>query len=106
MLFLLSIVGHGYVVAGMASDTGMSMPAVSADMTMHDDGMDCGTDADCAKDMRMHMACFAHCAVLAGILTEPVSLPIVLATRTVPLSPADPLASVHGPPDPHPPKSV
>jgi len=102
MLFLLSIAGHGFVVAGMSNADGMAMAAAAADLSMPAAGVDC--DMDCAKDTGMHMACAALCAGLTGILTESVWLPRVFAVGELPLAPADPLASVHGPPDPHPPK--
>ena len=108
MLFVLSIVAHGFVVGGMATELAktemaQTMSAASADVTMQD-GMDCGTA--CSNDAGMHMACFAHCAALTGILTEPALLPMALAAQTVLLAPADPLTSVHGPPDPRPPKPI
>src|SRR5262245_1829008 len=109
LLFVLSIVGHGFAVAAMAgearmvtpgpsSDTAMTVPMPSPAMAMQDGGMDCG-GTDCSNDAGMHMACVAHCAALMGILAEPVSLPMAFGVQTVPLAPADVLASVHGPPD-------
>jgi hypothetical protein len=103
MLFVLSIVAHGVVVGGMAAEMAKTMPDASVGMTMQD-GMDC--DTPCSNDSGMHMACFAHCAALTGILNEPAPLPMALIAHTVLLAPADPLTSIHGPPDPHPPKLI
>jgi hypothetical protein len=103
MLFVLSIVAHGFVVGGMAAEMAKTMPAASAGMTMQD-GMDC--DTACSNDAGMHMTCFAHCAALTGILTEPAPLRLARAAQTVLLATADPLVSVHGPPEPRPPKPI
>src|SRR5690349_4528837 len=104
LLFLLSIAVHGFVVAGMAGDENMSLASASSDMGTPGAGKNCGMD--CAKDIAMHMACSALCASLTGILSEPVSLPLSFAAEMLPVSPSVPLTSVHGPPDPYPPKSV
>lgn len=110
MLFVFSVVAHGFAVAGVAGEAGMTGTSSDTTMTMaspgtamQDGGMACG-GTDCSGDTGMHMACFAHCAALTGIVTEPVSLPMPLAGRAVPMAAVGALTSLHGPPDPHPPK--
>ena len=105
VLFLLSTAGHGFVLAGMAYGMSMEMAAGAADMASHDDPMDCGEHADCTAK-KVQMACFAHCASVTGILSEPAGLSIIGAARELTAAVARPLPSLHGPPDPHPPKSI
>ena len=50
------------------------------------------------------MACFAHCATVVGVLAEPILVPVA-ASLIRWICPAAPLASLHGPPESHPPKS-
>jgi hypothetical protein len=104
MLFVLSMVAHGFVVGGMIGEAGLAMRAAAADMVMSDGGMDCCPGCSC--DAGTHMACFAHCAALTGIVTEPASLQVVVLARAVPMAPADTLTSVYAPPDPYPPKPI
>jgi len=104
VLFLLSTAGHGFVSAGMANGPGMDM-AATADMAFHDASMDCGERADCAaKDMQM--ACFTHCATVLGILSAPNLVPVPVISRELNVPVVHPLAGLHGPPEPHPPKSL
>jgi hypothetical protein len=109
LLFLFSSLGHGFAMAGMTSGEGAGMVAAAADMMMpmaSDDGSkDCSDRTDC-KAHGMDMACFAHCVSVTGILPEPAVLPMVGAIRELTAIATPPLASLHGPPDPHPPRSI
>ena len=108
-LFMLSAVAHHAVAAGMTPEATMAMPTQAADMTSHDNGMPCPMSpmsADCSKDMSMPaMACFAHCATVLGILSEPAPMPVTAIAHSLKLPIVRPLAGLHGPPEPPPPKS-
>jgi hypothetical protein len=104
VLFSLSTAGHGFVSAGMANGPGMDM-AATADMAFHDASMDCGERADCAAK-GMQMACFIHCATVLGILSAPNLVPVPVISRELNVPVVHPLAGLHGPPEPHPPKSL
>jgi hypothetical protein len=107
VLFVLSAIAQHVVAAGMAADGGMEMPATVSDMPLHDDTTHCPMQSDCAKDMGMlTMACFAHCATVLGILSEPFAEPASIIGHKFNLSVMHPLASLHGPPEPHPPRPV
>jgi hypothetical protein len=106
-LFLLSAVAHHVAAAGIAAQASMDMQAASAaGMASHDDATHCPPSSDCPRDMGMPMACFAQCATVLGILSEPVLIPMSVIGHRLTLPVANPLGSLHGPPDPHPPKPL
>jgi hypothetical protein len=81
------------------------MPAATADMASHD-GMPCPLSSDCNNDMSMQaMACFAHCATVVGVLAEAALVPVTMVAHQLTAPVIRPLVSLHGPPEPHPPKS-
>ena len=103
-LFAFSAVAHHAVAAGIGTESGMAMPAI-ADMASHD-GMPCPLSSDCNTDMGMQaMACFAHCATVLGVLADWVAGSAATIAHPMQLPVAPPLTSLHGPPEPHPPKS-
>jgi hypothetical protein len=107
LLFVLSSVGQHVVTAGMAVDGGMEMQAPAVGMASPDDTTGCPTQSDCAKHTGMPaMACFAHCVTVLGFLPEPILLPASIAGHKLDLPVVNPLASLHGPPEPHPPKPL
>jgi hypothetical protein len=104
-LFAFSAVAHHAAAAGMSTESGMAMPAATADMTSHDD-MPCRMSSDCSDDMStLAMACFAHCATAVGILAEAALVPVRMVAHQLKAPVVRPLASLHGPPEPHPPKT-
>jgi len=106
LLFLLSAVGHNFVVSAMADDAGMKMSGAASDMPSHDDTPPCPTPSDCLKDLGMQMACFSHCATVLGILSETVLVPVSIVGHKLDLPVVPPLASLHRLPEPHPPKPL
>jgi hypothetical protein len=105
VLFMLSAVAHHVVAAGMSADAGMAMQATAADMASHD-SMPCPMSSDCSKDTSMMgMACAAHCATVLGILAEAVIISAFITGHRLDSAVASSLASLHGPPEPPPPKS-
>jgi hypothetical protein len=102
-LFLLSAVTQHLAAAGMVMDARMEMQAKAADMPSQDDATHCPASSDCSD---MHMACFTHCATVLGILSEPVPVPISMIAHKLNLPAVHHLASLHGPPEPHPPKPL
>jgi hypothetical protein len=106
-LFMLSAVGHHVAAAGMTADVGMAMQSQLADMAARDMDGPCPMSSDCSKDMDMQaMACFAHCATVLGVLTEPVLIPGTAMAHPLDWPPVHPLASLHGPPESPPPKPL
>src|SRR5215207_7135629 len=104
-LFVFSAVAHHAVAAGMSSESGMAMPAATADMASHD-GMPCPSSSDCSNDMGMQaMACFTHCATVVGVLADWAAGSVATIGHATQLPVALALKSLHGPPEPHPPKS-
>jgi hypothetical protein len=107
VLFVLGAVGQHVVAAGMAVDGGMEMQATAAGMALPDDTTHCPAQSDCAKHTGMPaMACFAHCVTVLGFLPAPILLPASMAGHKLDLPVVNPLASLHGPPEPHPPKPL
>ena len=107
VLFVLSAVGQHVVAAGMAVNGGMEMQAPAVGMASLDDTTGCPAQSDCAKHTGMPaMACFAHCVTVLGFLPEPILLPASMVGHTLDLPVVNPLASLHGPPEPHPPKPL
>jgi hypothetical protein len=104
-LFVFSAVAHAYGVSAMARDPGMAMPAVASDVASHEDSGSHCPPSDCSKNMLSQLACFAHCATVFGIVAEPVTIPVSVAARRLDAAVLHSLASVHGPPEPPPPKS-
>jgi len=101
-LFVFSAVAHHAVAAGIGS--GMAMPAATADMASHD-GMPCPMSSDCNSDMSMQaMACFAHCATVVGVLADWIVGSAATIAHPMQLPATEPLTSLHGPPEPHPPR--
>jgi hypothetical protein len=91
----------------MSAEVGMAMSAAAAGMASHDDGMPCPMSSDCNSDVSMQaMACFAHCATVLGVLADwVVGLAEAIAhPMHLPVTPS--LASLHGPPEPHPPRCL
>jgi hypothetical protein len=104
-LFVFSAVAHHAVAAGIGTESGMAMPAATTDMASHD-GMPCPSSSDCNNDMSMRaMACFAHCATVLGVLADWAAGSAVRIGHATQLPVALALKSLHGPPEPHPPKS-
>jgi hypothetical protein len=104
-LFVFSAVAHHAVAAGMSSESGMAMSAATADLASHD-GMPCPSSSDCSNDMGMQaMACFAHCATVVGVLADWAADSAATIGHATQLPAAPALKSLHGPPEPHPPKS-
>jgi hypothetical protein len=104
-LFVLSAVAHHAAAAGMGMELGMAMPAATGDMASHDDSMPCHPSSDCDRMNMQAMACFAHCATVLGVLAD-----VVVASAATIAQPVKPpvtplLASLHGPPEPPPPRS-
>jgi hypothetical protein len=107
VFFVLSAVGQHVVAAGMAVDGDMEMQAPAMGMASPDDTTHCPAQSDCAKHTGMPaMACFAHCVTMPGFLSEPILPPASIAGHKLDLPVVNPLASLHGPPEPHPPKSL
>lgn len=105
-LFMFSAVAH-HVLAAQMMPADIAMPAAMASMASPDHEMPCSKPSDCAKDMTMKaMACFAHCAMVLGVLAESVVIPVSFVARPLALPAVHELASLHGPPEPHPPKSL
>lgn len=105
-LFVFSAVAGHAAAAGVSAASEMAMPAATGDMASHDDGMPCHPSSDCSDRMNMQaMACFAHCATVLGVLADwVVDTEVTIAHPVqVPVAPA--LASLHGPPEPRPPRS-
>jgi hypothetical protein len=104
-LFVFSAVAHHAVAAGMSTESGMAMPAATADMASHD-GMPCPLSSDCNNDMSMQaMACFAHCGTVVGVLADWAVGSAATTAHSMQLPVTPPLTSLHGPPEPHPPRS-
>jgi hypothetical protein len=101
-LFMISAVAHAYGTSVMAG--GMVTAPGASGMASHDTSMPCAP-SDCSKDMLSHAACFAHCAVVVGIVAQSVTLSVSFARQRLDAPVIYALASVHGPPDPPPPKS-
>jgi len=107
VLFVFSAVAHNAVAAGMSKQSGMAMPVAATDMASHDGGMPCPLSSDCANDMGMQaMACFAHCATVLGVLADCGFDPAATVTHPMQLAVTPPLASLHGPPEPPPPRRL
>jgi hypothetical protein len=107
VLMMLSAVAHHSMAAGMSAEPGMAMPVQANEMASHEMAAPCPMSSDCAKDMSMHaMACFAHCATVVGVLAEPILVPVMAIAHQLDLPLVRPLASMHGPPDSPPPKSI
>lgn len=105
-LFLFSAVAHHVVATGMSTEAGMAMPVQAAGMAEADSGMPCPMSSDCSKDTSMiGMACAAHCATVLGILAEAVIISVSITGHRLDSAVAFSLASLHGPPEPPPPKS-
>jgi hypothetical protein len=51
------------------------------------------------------MACFAHCATVVGVLADWAADSVATIGHATQLPVALALKSLHGPPEPHPPKS-
>jgi len=105
-LFVFSAVATHAVGSGMSTDAGMAM-SVAADMASHDDTMPCPFSSDCNNDMGMRaMACFAHCATVLGVLADWFVVSVATTAHPIHLAVTPPLASLHGPPEPPPPKTL
>src|SRR5215218_9729106 len=103
VLFVLSAAGQQVVAAGMVVDGDMEMQAPAVGMVLPDDTTHCPMQSDCAKHTGMPaMACFAHCVTMLGFLSEPILLPASMVGHKLDLPVVNPLASLHGPPEPHP----
>jgi hypothetical protein len=99
VLFVLSIAGHGVMMAEMTAKA----VAAASDMAVQSPSADC--DGGCGgNDTDMQTTCFAHCASAVGIVSEAVELPIRAAVREAPLPAVSSLSGRTGPPDPYPPK--
>jgi hypothetical protein len=95
------------MAAGMAVDVGMEMQAPVVGMASPDDTTPCPAQSDCTKHTGTPaMACFAHCITVLGFLPEPILLPVSMVGHKLDLPVVNPLASLHGPPEPHPPKPL
>lgn len=113
-LVMLSAVSQHAVAAGMATHAGMTTAGMTmagmtssqtADMAADADAP-CPMSSECSPDDGLRaMACFAHCATVLGVLGAPVLVPVALVARLMQVPTIRPLASLHGPPEPHPPKS-
>ena len=104
-LFVFSAVAHHAVATGMSSELGVATPAAGDNMASHD-GMPCPMSSDCSDGMGMQaMACFAHCARVLGVLADWVVDSEMTIAHLVRLPVVPPLASLHGPPEPPPPRS-
>jgi hypothetical protein len=83
------------------------IPAPGAQMPSHEDRSPCPMPSDCAKDINMvGMACFANCATVLGIVADFLVIPTVAVAQPVQLPAGRALLSLHGPPEPHPPKRL
>ena len=82
----------------------MTMPVVASEMGAHESNSYC-PPSDCSKDMLAHLACFTHCATVLGILAEPVIIFVSITRHRLDSAVVQMLASLHGPPEPPPPKS-
>ena len=103
----LSAVAHHVVAAGMTAEPGMARQSQVTDMASHDTDAPCPVSSDCSKDTDMRaMACFAHCTTVLGVLTQPFLIPVTAIAHPLDLPLMHPLASLHGPPDSPPPKSL
>jgi hypothetical protein len=105
-LFVFSAVAHHAVAAGMSTERGMALPAAVADMASHDDDMPCPLSSDCNNMSMQAMACFAHCATVLGVLADWVVGSTVTIAHPMQLPVTPPLASLHGPPEPYPPRRL
>ena len=104
-LFVLSAVAQHAFAAGMGAELGMVMSSEAAGMASHDGSMPCPLSTDCNNDMSMQaMACFAHCATVLGVLADWVVDSLATIAHPMQASVSPPLASLHGPPEPPPPK--
>ena len=104
-LFLFSALAHAYAATAMIREGGgMTMPIATSETASHEDGSPC-PPSDCSKDMPSHLACFAHCATVIGILAEPVIISVSITGHRLDSPVVPSLASLHGPPEPPPPKS-
>ncbi|MBX9775037.1 MAG: hypothetical protein K2Y71_11570 [Xanthobacteraceae bacterium] len=102
-LMTISAAAHRAMAAEMNAEPAMAMSAQASAMESHD--APCPMSSNCANDMNTHaMACFAHCASVVGVLAEPSLAPVTSVARPLERPLARSLASLHGPPDPHPPK--
>jgi hypothetical protein len=107
LLFTVSAIAQHVVAAGMTAGGGMEMQSPAVDMALPDDTTHCPASSDCAKDTSTPMmACFAHCAVVLGFLPGPAALPVSLVGHELDWPVVHPLASLHEPPEPHPPKPL
>jgi hypothetical protein len=104
-LFVFSAVAHHAVAAGMSTESGMAMPAATADMASHD-GMPCPMSSDCNSDMGTQaMVCFAHCATVVGVLGDWIVGSAATVAHPMQLPATAALTSLHGPPEPYPPRA-
>ena len=78
-------------------------PAASG-MASHDAPMPCAP-SDCPNDILSYAACFAHCAIVVGIVTESAVPSVSFVRQPLNTPVVYVLASMHGPPEPPPPKS-
>lgn len=99
-LFVLSMAGHGVMMAEAAAKAASDM----TNMASQSQSSDC--QQGCGGDDGMQMACFAQCASSMGILSDSIEVPVMAAVRHVAYPPAQPLAGRARPPDPHPPKRL
>lgn len=106
-VLMLSAAAHPVAAAGMGAASDLAKQSQATDMPAHDADAPCPTSSDCSKDMDMRaMACFAHCAMVLGILAAPVLIPLTALAHPLDLPLARPLASLHAPPESPPPKLI
>jgi archaellum component FlaG (FlaF/FlaG flagellin family) len=96
LLFALSSVGHVYAT----TEALMKMPAAAMESSMSDHGMDCGGSND--KGARAN--CMAMCATSFAILSEPITIPVVVVLQDVESITELPPPERGLLPEPHPPK--
>jgi len=101
VLFTISSVGHVYA----ATEALMKMPAPMADGVMSDHGMsDHGMDCGGGDDKAARVNCMAMCATAVAILSQPVTVPVVVAMLDVASGAELPPPARGVLPEPHPPR--
>jgi hypothetical protein len=98
MLFLLGIVGHGFMSGDMSGKMTM---AAAAEMAAQDGGMDCDKHT---SDQGALAACSAYCAGVVAVLSDPVPIPVAAPAQQIVAVAGSVSVIRHGPPDPYPPK--
>ena len=106
MLFVLGIVGHGFMSGDMGAKMAM---AASADMTAPDGGMDCDkhpSDKGQTNDKSALMACSAFCASVVAVLPDPIPVLVSASAPQAVVVTGSVSVNRDGPPDPYPPKTL